>query len=328
MSPGILAGRVRQACDARNCESAINLIEAEVRAQPCNPSLYYSLGLCYSGACGFSHPLICQDLAICYLRRALSLLKEDRGMGRATTLDALGTALVRGRDAPSAAAATAAIDCYREAARIYEKCGRLDDRARTLFNLANTNCELSEITGEDHWREAVYQYEESLQVRTLEKDPERHAAVLENLGSAYRRLSAGDPGENVTKSIRCYQRALRIYAPATHPDKSAGLHNNIGNAYLSLPQTDEKTTARNALRALHHFDRALRIQSRDKSSRAYGITQYNRSEAHHRLAQIAAAGNPKAAVTCLEEALSAFQSCGDDRYARLVRSQLKRICQR
>ena len=101
--------------------------------------------------------------------------------------------------------------------------------------------------------------------------------------------------------------------------------NNLGNAYLSLPETDEKTIARNARRALHHFDRALRIQCRDKSSRAYGITQYNRAQAHYRLAQTSPGGNPKVAVTCLEEALAAFQSCGEDRYTQLVRAQLERI---
>jgi hypothetical protein len=80
-----------------------------------------------------------------------------------------------------------------------------------------------------------------------------------------------------------------------------------------------------ARRALRHFDRALRIQSRDKSSRAYGITQYNRAQAHCRLTQVSPGGKPKVAVTCLEEALAAFQSCGDDRYLRLVRAQLDRI---
>ncbi len=325
MSPGMPVEGARQACEARECQKAIDLIEGAARARPGDFSLYYSLGLCYAGACGFRHPLICRDLAICYLRRALALLPLDRGIMRATVLDALGTALVRGRDAPQAGAAAEAIDCYREAARIYEKFSRLDDWARTLFNLGNTCCDLSEITGESHWSEAVIQYEACLRVRTLEKDAERHAAVLENLGSAYRRLPEAGPGVNVKKSIRCYQHALRIYTPATHPDKSAALRSNIGNAYLSLPQTDEKTRVRNARRALRHFDRALRIQSRDKHSRAYGITQYNRSEALRRLARTSPDGNPEIEVDCLEEALAAFESCGDERCARLVCAQLERI---
>jgi tetratricopeptide (TPR) repeat protein len=321
----MLVGRAGQACAARNCARAIDLLECVVRAQPGNLPVYYLLGLCYSGTCGFSHPLICPNLAVAYLRRALALLGEDGGIVRATILDALGSALVRGRDASPVAAARTAIECYREAARIYQQCARLDDWARTCFNLGNSLCDLSEMGGEDHWREAVFHYEESLRVRTREKDPERHAAVLENLGSAYRSLSGGAPGDNVKKSIRCYQRALRVYVPASHPDKSAAVENNLGNAYLSLPETDEKTKARNARRALRHFDRALRIQSRDKSSRAYGITQYNRAQANCRLTKASPGGNPKVVATCLEEALAAFQSCGDNRHLRLVRAQLDRV---
>jgi len=326
MSPGMLVGRAGQACAGRHCEEAIDLLECAVRAQPGDLSLHYSLGLCYSGACGVSHPLICPDLAIPYLRRALGFAGKDAAIARAAILDALGTALVRSRDVPRAAAAGTAVECFREAARIYEKCARPDDWARTLFNLGNTLCDLAEFTGEDRWREAVSCYEESLRVRTREKDPERYAATLENLGSAYRRLPGGGAGGNVRKSIRCYQRALRIYAPATHPDQSAALQNNLGNAYLSLPNPDEKTIARNARRALLHFDRALRIQCRDKRNRAYGITQYNRAQAYCRLAQASPGGTSRVAVACLEEACAVFQSCGEDRYMQLARARLEQIC--
>lgn len=318
---GTLVARAGRACAAKQCDRAIDLLECAVREQPCNPSLYHSLGLCYGGACGFNHPLICPDLAIPYLRRALALLGQDPGIARAAILDTLGTALVRGQ---GAAASRSAIECYREAARIYAESALRDDWARAVFNLGNALCDLSEISGEDHWQEAVFHYEESLQVRTREKDPERHAAVLENLGTAYRRLSGGVRGDKVKESIRCYRRALRIYAPATHPDKSAALENNLGNAYLSLPGADQKAIGRNAQRALHHFDRALRIQCQDKSSRAYGITQFNRAQAYGCLTS--PGGDPKVAVTCLEEAMAAFQSCGEDRYTQLVRAQLERIC--
>jgi tetratricopeptide (TPR) repeat protein len=218
-----------------------------------------------------------------------------------------------------------AIECHIEAAAIYRSLGMADDWGRTQFNLGNSYCELSEITGEDYWQEAVLHFEASLRVRTREKDPERHAAVLENLGSAYRRLSCGCPGDNIGKSIKCYRRALRIYAPARYPDKSAALENNLGNAYLSLPETDLKNQLRNARRALRHFDRALRVQCRDRSSRAYGITQYNRAQAHYRLGLISASENSTAVVTCLEEALAAFQSCGHERYIELARAQMERI---
>ena len=127
-------------------------------------------------------------------------LAPDRGRFRAAVVDQLGNTLCHSGSTPRAVALRAAIECHIEAAEIYQSLGMADDWGRTQFNLGNSCCDLSEITGEDHWQEAVFHYEESLRVRTREKDPERHAAVLENLGSAYRRLSGGGTGDNVKKA--------------------------------------------------------------------------------------------------------------------------------
>jgi tetratricopeptide (TPR) repeat protein len=322
---GFFVEGVEQACAAGRCPEAIDLLEQAVRSQPSNFRLHHALGVCYSGSC-CTHALTHPDIAAQYLRHALELLGAEPRLTRAAILDALGNTLRHSRGLPAASALEASIDCHRAAAEIYQSLGMADDWGRTQFNLGNSCCDLSEITGEDHWQEAVAHYQESLRVRTLEKDPERHAAVLENLGSAFRRLPCGGNGNNVRKSIQCYRRALRIYAPATHPGKSAALQSNLGNAYLSLPDTDQSSKERNTRRALRHFGCALRVQSQDKGSRAYGITQYNRAQAYYRLAQASPGGNPKVALKCLEEAFAAFQSCGEDRYTQLVRAQLERLC--
>jgi len=234
-------------------------------------------------------------MAVAYLRQALRLMGADTGRARAAVLDELGNALIRGADAPRETALGDAIDSHRDAAQLYESLGQADDCARLHFNLANSCCELSDLTGTDHWQEAVLHYERSLRVRTRLADPERYAATLENLGTAYRRLPAAD-GSNVQNSIKCYRRAMHIYAAAAYPDKNASLHNNLGNAFLPLPGADAGLITRNARRALRHFDRALRIQSTDGSSRAYGITQYNRAQAYLRLARNSPAGDLNEAV--------------------------------
>jgi len=298
-----------RACANGECQKAIGLFENTLARQPHDFRLHYRLGLCYGGDCR-PHPLVHADMAVAYLRQALHLIGAIPGRVRASVVDQLGNALCHQGGAPRTNALRAAIECHREAAEIYQSLGMADDCGRARFNVGNSCCELSEITGEDHWQEAVLHYRESLRVRTREKDPERHAAVLENLGSAYRRLPSA------RKSIQCYQQALRIYTAAAHPEKSAALENNLGNAYLSLPSADTKTKFRNALRALRHFDRALRIQGRDKTSRAFGVTQFNRAQAYHRLAQTAVE------IACLQEALSAFQACGEERLTGLVRAQL------
>ena len=312
---------VGNACAEGRCADAVQLLDQAVRDHPGDFTLYYRLGICHSGACR-SHVHVSSGLAAEYFRQALRLSSGKPDLTRAIILDALGDALCRSR-AP--AALQASIDCLREAAAIYRALGKSDECARAQFNLGNCFCELSETTGEDRWREAIDRYQEALRVRTRDHDPERHAALLENLGSAYRRLSSGVPGDNVRKSIRCYRRALRICSPCKYAARTAALQCNLGNAWLSVPGTADGSAARNARRALRYFERALRLQSADPGSRDYGITQYNRAMAYCRLLRDSPGNDPRVAVTCLEKALAAFQSCGEVRYMQLARAQLERI---
>jgi tetratricopeptide (TPR) repeat protein len=325
LMPGAALEDAERACAGSDCPRAIGLFEEAVARRPHDFRLHYRLGLCYGGDCR-AHGLVHPEMAVAYLRQARRLMGTTPGKDRAAVVDQLGSALCHGGSAPRPAALREAIECHEEAADIYRSLEMADDWGRAQFNLGNSCCELSEIAGEDHWQEAVFHYQESLRVRTREKDPQRHAAVLENLGSAYRQIAGGSAGENVKKSIKCYQSALRIYTAGSPSIKKAALENNLGNAYLSLPAEGPAAVARNAGRALRHFDRALRVPSLDKHSRVYGITQYNRAQAFCRLAQTPAGGNPRAAAACLEEAFAAFQSCGENRYRELARAQLDRIC--
>lgn len=314
----------KRACAGRLCEDVISAIEEAVRRRPDDFRGPYQLGLCYSGACR-THSLTSPEMAVAYLRRALSLLGPRAGSNRAGILDALGNTLVRCIEMPREEVLRDAIGCHREAAEIYRSLGRSNDWARMNFNLGNSCCELSETSGEDHWQEAVSHYEKSLEVRSRRRDSERYAAVLENLGTAYRRLPGGLAGSNVRKSIECYRRALRVCPCAVHPSRNAALQNNIGNAYLSLPEKDSPAADRNARRALRCYTKALRIQGADKHSCAYGITQYNRAQAFLRLARGSPRRNAGMAVNCLEEAYAAFESRGEGRYVQLVRMLLEQL---
>jgi tetratricopeptide (TPR) repeat protein len=314
-----------RACAAGECEDVIDLLERAVRSEPNNFKLHCKLGFCYSGGCR-PHSLTHPEMGVQYLRQALRLLGSNARPARAAILDDLGNTLIHSRELTREAALREAIDCHSEAADIYASFGRSDDWARAHFNLGNSCCELAELTGEDHWQEAVSHYEQSLRFRTRERDPERYAALLENLGTAYRRLPAVEAGGNVKRSIACYRRALGIYTAGAYPDRNAALQNNIGNAFLSLPETNEITARRNARRALRHFERALRIQSRDTHSRAFGVTQYNRAQAYFRLARSSPAANLQTAFGCLTLARTAFQSCGEERYLQFTRAQLAGIC--
>jgi tetratricopeptide (TPR) repeat protein len=306
------------ACAARRCEQAIALLETAVRSEPGNYRLYYMLGVCYGGGCR-RHSLASPDMAVSYLRQALRLVGCSQAYARAAILEELGNQMSCERKPSRQAALRAAMAYHTEAAALYETAGAPDDASRTNFNLGNTLCDLAEVTGEDHWREAVTRYEDALRTRSREQDPRRHAAVLENLGTAYRRL----PGDHMKECFRCYRQALRIYVARQYPDQNAALQNNLGNAFLSLPGGEESRTVRNARRALRHFDRALEIQSANKVSRAWAITQYNRAQAYFRLARVSPVPNLRSALDCLQEAGAVFERCGEERYLQLVRAQLE-----
>ncbi len=201
--PGNLAFEdVQRACADGRCEDAVRLLERTVRQQPSNCRLYLWLGVCHSGCCGRSR-LTDPDFALAYYRQALALAADADPLVRAAVLEGLASTCLRSRQLSQTEAVRTAIDCNRHAARIYAGCSKLDDWARQEFNLGNACCDLSEITGEGHWQEAISHYGESLKVRTREHDPERHAAVLENLGTAYRQLRSGDRLANLRKSVNC-----------------------------------------------------------------------------------------------------------------------------
>lgn len=302
---------VRRACMEGCCEEVISLLEQAIRRQPSNFELYYWLGICHSGGCR-RHKMTDADFALAYLHQALHMAPEADPLARAAVMEELADACSASRALPRAAAMRTAIECRRQAAEIYLGRKKLEDWARQEFNLGNAFCDLSDVAGEDHWREAIFHYEEALKIRTRERSPERHAAVLENLGTALRQT-----GE-VRRSISCYRRALQSYG-SWQPARIAALHNNIGNSFLSLPVVDETTRMRNARYALRHFDRALSVPGRDRQDRQYAINQHNRAQAHVRLA------NLEAAMDCLQEAYRVFAACGDELYAQRVRTELASI---
>lgn len=308
---------IERACADGRCEEVVGYLEVAVREQPSNYRLYYWLGVCHSGRCR-RNKLTDPDFALEYHQRALCLAADADPLCRAAVLEGVAATCLESRGSSGTGAIRTAIECQRQAAEIYAGYGTPDDWSRQQFNLGNAFCDLSEAAGEDHWREAIFHYEEALKVRTLEHDPERHAAVLENLGTAYRQLPSGDRLNNLRKSIRCYRVALRAYGPGRAAG-SAAVHIDLGNAFLSLPAEDERAGTRNARHALKHFDLAMRMQGSDRRDRRYAINQHNRAQAHLRLT------DPEAAMDCLQEAYRVFVACGDALYAERVRTQLASI---
>jgi tetratricopeptide (TPR) repeat protein len=253
---------------------------------------------------GRQHPFSQPDLAREHLLQALRV--EENLELQASILGALGYVFARSAGLSKQARLQSAIECHEKAAELYWSLGQLDSWAREYYNLGNTWCDLPESANPDKWREAIECYENALVVRTRDKNPRRYAATLQNLGTAYRELPTGEKGANVRKAIDCYRIAVRIYTAAAFPLRNAALHNNLGNAYLSLPETDGRKAHRNALRALRHFERALRVWTRTEHRRNYAIARYNSGTAMMQLAV-----SDSSPETCQREAAACFRDAAE-----------------
>lgn len=310
-------GRVISYCRKGQCVAAISALEEDVRGQPANPELHYQLGICYGGICK-AHDLVSIPVSIAYFARACSLI----GAGgppllRAKYLDSLGNAYLQEHRPESA------ISILSEAAGLYASTGLEDDWAREQYNLGNAFCDLPNLAPRK-WQLAVEHYGRALTVRTKEHDPVRYAATVQNLGTAYRELTEGDPQSNARKAIACYSRAIRVYRCGSFPEQYGALHNNLGNAYLSLTGPAE-ATRRNIRRALRHFARALEIRKRDRFPRDYAATQFNRGQAYAQQAELDPGAGFDQAVYCFREAEECFLACRDPEHAAAAHAELARM---
>lgn len=308
--------RANRLCSLLQCEKAIPWREQACFLRPGDPDIHCQLGFCYSGTC-CAHNLVSADIAIYHFRRALSeLTAEEDGPARAEVLSALGNTY-SSSPGNSKSDLSLAVDCHRQAAAFYWAAGRPEDWAREEHNLGNCWCELPEVESSEKWLKAIEHYQRALAVRTRSRMPEQYSATLQNLGTAYRELKIGDRAKNIRLAIECYHEALRALHHLYCTPKQFNLQNNLGNAFLSLAQLGNHPL-KNAQRAVHHFNHALALRSRNDSPCDYALAEFNLSTV---FLELAGNGVPPAdsllpARRYLEEAREMFARCGKTKLAQ------------
>jgi tetratricopeptide (TPR) repeat protein len=254
-------------------------------------------------------------------RLATSLHKGEETMSEPTSISALSPLLPKAWLLPE-------IDRTERTAAMYRAQGKLDDWAREQYNLGNAWCAVPEVQSPAKWEKAIAHYQQALVIRTRQKDPERYAATMQNLGTAYRELKSGNRMANICHAIHCFHLALRALPRAAGMKQRADLHNNLGNAYASLAAEDHKLV-RNAVRALRHFGRALDVRTKEAWPCDYAVTQFNAGNVCLQLAHgcVAIESSLLKGRHCFEEARDGFVACRQAALADVARRRLDLIAE-
>lgn len=310
-------------CGREACEIVISKLQQDAERNSRDWAARYQLGICYSGRCQ-PHSLVSPDLAVEHLRSACtSLPQAEEPLIRAAILNLLGIMYMSSSALPTRARLLGAIDCHEKAAAIYFEGAVFAEWARMQYNLGNTCCDLPDDEFPAKWEEAIAHYEQALLYRTRNADPDGFAATLENLGTAYRRRTMGDKLANIRRAIQCYRRALRLCTATSAPAHWAALHNNLGNACLSLPSTGRETSASHARHAIHHFDLALQVRTRERNLFDYGVTRLNRGQACLQLGLAGSSAWLAEAAGCLGDAYAALLRSRAPEQANLAQESLR-----
>ncbi len=81
----------------------------------------------------------------------------------------------------------------------------------------------------ENLEQAIFHYQQALEVLTRQAYPEQWAGTQNNLGEAYRNRIRGERAENLEQAIFHYQQALEVYTRQAYPVECRQTARNLGN---------------------------------------------------------------------------------------------------
>jgi tetratricopeptide (TPR) repeat protein len=175
-----------------------------------------------------------------------------------------------------------------------------EDWARTQNNLGNAY--RNRIRGEraENLEQAIFHYQQALEVRTRQAYPEQWAATQNNLGNAYSERIRGERAENLEQAIFHYQQALEVLTRQAYPEDWARTQNNLGEAYQNRVRGER---AENLEQAIFHFQQALEVLTRQAYPEQWAMTQNNLGNAYRNRIRGERAENLEQAIFHFQQAL-------------------------
>ncbi|MDY6936057.1 MAG: tetratricopeptide repeat protein [Cyanobacteriota bacterium] len=212
----------------------------------------------------------------------------------------------------------------RSSAEVQEKCGYLTkslefyrearediDRQHPMWtqvqiNLGEAYADLAryENAAENLGKSAVA-FEEVLQNRDCQIDPEQYAIVQNSLGTTYWSLAQHrEPMRYLQQAIAAYCQALEIYTPERNAIDYAMVQNNLGTAYWTRSKHDRPRE--NLRLAIEAYRAALQHRTPETLPIGCATTQNNLATAYWHLAR-QFEGEPEKAEY-LQEAIAAYET--------------------
>ncbi|MEG3839194.1 CHAT domain-containing protein [Microcoleus sp. herbarium14] len=177
--------------------------------------------------------------------------------------------------------------------------------AQTQNNLANAYC--FRIRGEraENIEQAIFGYQNALQVRTREAFPQDWATTQNNLAAAYYSRIKGDKADNIEKAIASFTAALEIRTRNREefPKGWAQTQNNLGEAYRHRISGEK---ADNIEQAIAFYKAALEVYTSDDFPERLAQTQNNLGEAYRERIRGEKADNIERAIAFYNAALEVF----------------------
>ena len=177
--------------------------------------------------------------------------------------------------------------------------------AQTKSNLANAYLYRINGSRSENLEEAIFCYQEALQVRTREAFPQDWATTQNNLAAAYSSRIKEDKADNIEKAIASFTAALEIRTRNRDdfPKEWAETQNNLGEAYRHRISGEK---ADNMEQAIAFYNAALEVYTSDDFPERLAETQNNLGEAYRERIRGEKADNIERAIAFYNTALEVF----------------------
>jgi len=156
---------------------------------------------------------------------------------------------------------------------------------------------------EDNLGEAIYHYQEALQVITQENAPLKWFQIMNSLAAAYRKWRKGKQAENAELAIKYDQQMLKFFTSQAFPEQWASIQFNLAIAYSDRINGER---ADNIERAIECYQQMLKVYTRKSNPELWAATQNQLAIAYWRQIRGERADNIELAIEHYQQALEVY----------------------